>query len=53
MLFLKSGLKSSVYVSITQLPAINKVQTEQVLANPDNYTPNQGYVIWKEKIATA
>ena len=46
-----SGLKSGVYESIAQISAINKAQTEQVLANPDNDTPNQGYAIWKEKIA--
>lgn len=46
-----SGLKSGVYESIEQLLAINKKQTEQVLANLDNKLPISAYQIWKEKIA--
>ncbi len=46
-----SGLKSGVYENIEQLSAINKKQTEQVLANPENKLPNKGYQGWKEKIA--
>lgn len=46
-----SGLKSGVYESIEQLSAINKKQTEQVAANPNNELPTNGYLGWKEKIA--
>ncbi|GGA73989.1 glycerol kinase 2 [Flavobacterium palustre] len=46
-----SGLKSGVYESIEQLSAINKSQTEQVLANTSNDLPTNGYKGWKEKIA--
>ncbi|MEN9907844.1 MAG: hypothetical protein RLZZ540_985 [Bacteroidota bacterium] len=46
-----SGLKSGVYSSIEQLSAINKSQTEQVLADLNNALPTNGYLGWKEKIA--
>ena len=46
-----SGLKSGVYESIEQLSAINKKQTEQVLADANNKLPRKGYEGWKDKIA--
>jgi glycerol kinase len=46
-----SGLKSGVYESIEQLMAINKKQTEQILANANNELAIKGYHGWKEKIA--
>ena len=45
-----SGLKSGVYKSIEELSAINAMQTEQVLANPNNELVKNGYLGWKEKI---
>ncbi|MES2239025.1 MAG: glycerol kinase GlpK [Bacteroidota bacterium] len=46
-----SGLKSDVYASIEQLAAINKAQTEQVLAQINNQLVIDGYQGWKDKIA--
>lgn len=46
-----SGLKSGVYENIEQLSAINKKQTQQVLANSNNKLISKGYQGWKEKIA--
>ena len=45
-----SGLKSGVYKSIEQLSAINKKQTEQVLANPNNELVKNAHLGWKDKI---
>lgn len=47
-----SGLKSGVYESIEQLTAINKKQTEQVVANTNNKLPENSYHGWKKKIGT-
>lgn len=46
-----SGLKSGVYKNIEQLATLVKSQTEQVLANPNNELPVNGYLGWKQKIS--
>lgn len=45
-----SGLKSGVYKDIELLSNLVKSQTEQVLTNPNNELPANGYLGWKQKI---